>query len=171
MRERTDQDSLFSAGFVNNAHGTGFWIVLCGGGYTVHCRMFQQSWLIPTTSAASRDNLSIPSKSWQPNKSRDVANDLWMTKLPLVENHWFTGVYVCVCVCVSHFSRIWPCVTLWNVTCQAPLSMGFSRKKYWCGVSCPPPGDLPDLGVKPTSFISPALAGMFFTTSATWEAP
>ena len=36
---------------------------------------------------------------------------------------------------------------------------------------CPPPGDLPDLGIKPASLRSPALAGGFFTTSATWEAP
>ena len=34
----------------------------------------------------------------------------------------------------------------------------------------PPPGDLPDLGVEPSSLISPALAAGFFTTSATWEA-
>ena len=36
---------------------------------------------------------------------------------------------------------------------------------------CPPPGDLPDQGIKPTSLASPALAGSFFTSSATWEAP
>ena len=34
----------------------------------------------------------------------------------------------------------------------------------------PPPGDLPDPGIKPVSLMSPALAGGFFTTSATWEA-
>ena len=33
----------------------------------------------------------------------------------------------------------------------------------------PPPGDLPDPGIKPMSLISPALVGRFFTTSATWE--
>ena len=49
----------------------------------------------------------------------------------------------------------------------APLSMGFS---YWSGLPCPPPGDLPDPGTKHTSLMSPALAGGFFTTSATWEA-
>ena len=32
------------------------------------------------------------------------------------------------------------------------------------------PRDLPDPAIKPTSLISPALAGMFFTTSITWEA-
>ena len=42
------------------------------------------------------------------------------------------------------------CLTLWTVACQAPLSMGVSRKKYWSGLSCPPPGDLPDPGIKPT---------------------
>ena len=35
---------------------------------------------------------------------------------------------------------------------------------------CPPPGDLFDPGIKPSSFISPTLAGGFFTTSTTWEA-
>ena len=35
----------------------------------------------------------------------------------------------------------------------------------------PPVGDLPDPGIEPESLMSPALAGRFFTTSATWEAP
>ena len=30
--------------------------------------------------------------------------------------------------------------------------------------------DLPDPGIKPVSLASPALAGAFFKTSATWEA-
>jgi len=37
-------------------------------------------------------------------------------------------------------------------------------------VAMPPPGALPDPGIEPLSFMSPALAGRFFTTSATWEA-
>ena len=41
---------------------------------------------------------------------------------------------------------------------------------YWSGLPCPPPGDLPDLAIKPESLMSPALAGGFFTTNATWEA-
>ena len=61
--------------------------------------------------------------------------------------------------------------TLWTVACQAPLSMGFSRQEYWSGLPFPSPGDLPDPGIEPTSLASPALAGRFFTTSATWEAP
>ena len=53
---------------------------------------------------------------------------------------------------------------------QAPLSMGFSRQEYWSELPCPPPGDLPDPGIKPASLKSPALAVRFFTTSATWGA-
>ena len=44
--------------------------------------------------------------------------------------------------------------------------MGFSRQEYWSGLLCPPPGDLPDPGIKPKSLTSPALAGRFFTTAA-----
>ena len=68
---------------------------------------------------------------------------------------------------LSHFSCVQLFVTLWIVAYQAPLSMGFSRQEYWSGLPCPPPGDLPDLGIQPTSLMSPALAGVFFTTAAT----
>ena len=47
--------------------------------------------------------------------------------------------------------------------------MGFSRQEYWSGLPCPPPGDLTNPGMDPDSLTSPALAGGFFTTSATWE--
>ena len=55
-----------------------------------------------------------------------------------------------------------------SVPHQTPLSMGCSKQEYWSGLPCPPPGDLPDPGIKPASLTSPALAGGFFTTSATW---
>ena len=60
--------------------------------------------------------------------------------------------------------------TPWTVAHQASLLMGFSRQEYWSGLPFPPPGDLPDEGIELTSLVSPALAGRFFTTSATWEA-
>ena len=75
------------------------------------------------------------------------------------------GVHVCV---LSHFSCIQLFVTLWTVACQAPLSMGFSRQEYWDRLPSPPPGDLPGPGIKPESLMSPALAGVFFTTSVNW---
>ena len=66
------------------------------------------------------------------------------------------------------------CLTLCDpmdyIACQAPLSMGFSRQEYWSGLPCPSPGDLPNPGIKPTSLLSLALVGRFFTTSTTWKA-
>ena len=66
------------------------------------------------------------------------------------------------------------CLTLCHpmdwIACQAPPSMGFSRQEYWSGLSCPPPGDLPNPGIELPSLLSHALAGRFFTTSGTWEA-
>ena len=53
-------------------------------------------------------------------------------------------------------------VTLWPVAHQAPLSMEFSRQEDCSGLLFPPPGDLPNLGIEPTSLVSPALAGRFF---------
>ena len=61
-------------------------------------------------------------------------------------------------------SCIWLFATLWTVAYQAPLSMEFSRQGYWNGLPFPPPGDLPDPEIKPTSLAFPALAGRFFTT-------
>ena len=74
------------------------------------------------------------------------------------------------CCVLSHFSSVQPFVTSWTVVLQAPLSMGFPRQEYWSGLPCPPPGELPDSEIAPMSLKSSALAGGFFTTSATWEA-
>ena len=74
------------------------------------------------------------------------------------------------CVLLSHFGCVRLFVTPWTVDWQAPLFMGFSSQEYWSGLPFPFLGDLPDPGIKPMSLMSPALAGGFFTTSATWEA-
>ena len=42
-------------------------------------------------------------------------------------------------------------VISWTVAHQAPLSIGFSRQKYWSGLLFPSPGDLPDPGIEPRS--------------------
>ena len=71
---------------------------------------------------------------------------------------------------LSPFSRVQLFATLWTVAHQAPLSTGFSRQEYWSGLPFPSPGDLPDPGIEPTSFMPLTLAGGFFTTNNTWEA-
>ena len=50
-------------------------------------------------------------------------------------------------VCVSH-AQLWPHrLQLTRLLCP----WGFSRQEYWSGLPCPPPGDLPNPGIKPRS--------------------
>ena len=46
---------------------------------------------------------------------------------------------------------------------------GILQARYWSGLTCSPPGDLPDPGIHTVSLMSPALSGRFFSTSDTWE--
>ena len=66
-------------------------------------------------------------------------------------------------MCAESLQCVWLFVTLWTWTVAC--------WEYWGVLPCPPPGDLPDPVIKPMSLMFPALAGRFFTTSATWEAP
>ena len=54
-------------------------------------------------------------------------------------------------ICPQSLCRVQLFVTLQTIACQAPLSMGFPRQEYWSGLSFPPPRDLPDPGIEPTS--------------------
>ena len=66
-------------------------------------------------------------------------------------NLWDVWRYMCVCVCVcvlGHFSHVRLFVTIWTITRQAALSMGFSRQEYWSELPCPPPGDRPNPAIQ-----------------------
>ena len=69
--------------------------------------------------------------------------------------------YLQVVFVVQSLRRVPTLATLWTVTCQAPLSMGFPRQEYWNGLPFPPAGDLPGPGIKTASS---AFTGGFFTT-------
>ena len=90
-----------------------------------------------------------------------------MSRYPPKKQNLINTVLACM---LSHFSHIRLFATLWTVARQAPLSIGFSRQEFWSGLPCPPPGDLLKPGIEPESFMSPALAGRFFTSRVTWEA-
>ena len=67
-----------------------------------------------------------------------------------------------VCLSVfSHFSRVQLFAAPWTAAYQALLSMEFFKLEYWNGLPFPPPGDLLDPGIEPTSL---ALTGRLFTT-------
>ena len=72
----------------------------------------------------------------------------------------WTHVRVCVLSC---FSRVQFFVTLWAVAHQSPLSMELSRREYWSGLPCPPPGGPPHPGIEPRSSTAPALQGYVVT--------
>ena len=59
---------------------------------------------------------------------------------------------------VKSLSRVRLLATPRTVAYQAPPSMEISRQEYWSGLPFPPPEDLPDPGIKPTSPESPTLA-------------
>ena len=81
-------------------------------------------------------------------------------------HHPIFSLHACVLSC---FSRVQLFVTPRTVAHQSPLFVGFSRQEYWRGLSFPPPGNLPNPRIEPTSLTSPELAGGFFTTSASWK--
>ena len=71
--------------------------------------------------------------------------------LPAQQGHSFHPSYptpMCVCVCVCVCSVVF--YSLWHPL-QAPLSMRFPRQEYWSRLPFPPPGSLPDPGIKPES--------------------
>ena len=86
----------------------------------------------------------------------------WSTTSRVVPN------YSC-CVCMPSHVPLF--ATPWIVACQAPLSMGLPRQEYWSGLLFPSPADLRDPKIKPTSLVSPALAGRFFGTVPPGEPP
>ena len=74
---------------------------------------------------------------------------------------------VCVCVCAHACVHAQSCLTFmtpWTVAHQVSLSMGLPRQEHWSGLLFPTPRDLPNSGIKAVFFVSPALAGKFFTT-------
>ena len=71
-------------------------------------------------------------------------------------------------MCV-HVKLLLSCPTLCNPVDCSLCPWEFSRQEYWNGLPCSPPGDLPNPGIKPSSCMSPALAGRLFNTGATWE--
>ena len=81
---------------------------------------------------------------------------------------YFLRCFLFFCVCVELLSCVQLFVDSWTVAHQAPLSMEFSRQEYWSGLPFLNPVDLPDPGIEPVSFSSPALAGGFFTASSAW---
>ena len=81
---------------------------------------------------------------------------IWLPDLILYVLYSYTQTWMLSCSVMSDSF-----VTPWTAACQVPLSMGFSRQGFWSGLSFPSPGDLPDPGIEPLSYV---LARRFFIT-------
>ena len=82
-----------------------------------------------------------------------ISHSLKYTSHPSIQNIHLS-IYLSIqntLSCVQLF------VTLWSVACQAPLSIGFPRQEYWSKVPFPTLGNLPDLGIEPSSLACPVL--------------
>ena len=104
-------------------------------------------------SASHKHNMSVVSRvrgSPGTHVPQDLETCLRMFMVALQQQK---QTHLCACV-LSHVQLF---VTPCTVAHQAPLSMGFFRQEYWNGLPCPPPGDLPDPGIKPISPASPAV--------------
>ena len=105
----------------------------------------------------------IGSLDWEEPLEKEMAthSSILAWRIPMDRGAWGYSPRVCARVhTLSHFSCVRLFATPWTVAHQASLSMGFSRKEHWSGLPCPPPGDLPDPGIKPAS---PALHADSFT--------
>ena len=117
-------------------------------------------------SPPSRTSLPPPTPS---HSSRLSQSSMLSSLCYSATSHQLSILQTHACM-LSRFSRVSLFATLLTVACQASLSMGFSRQEYWSGLPCPSPRDLPNPGIELTSLTSSALAGRFFSTSATWKA-
>ena len=110
---------------------------------------------IHTVTVAEKSH-DLPFASWRPRKTSDKiqceseglrhrgANGKILSLKP--EGFGVGGWRWCACGMLSH---AWLFDTPWTVTCQAPLSAGFSRQEYWSGLPLPPSEDLPNPGLNP----------------------
>ena len=91
---------------------------------------------------------------FQEHFSRNPTSDSWdRNALKFSE---FSVINTRACM-LSHFSHVWLFATLWTVAHQDPLSMEFSRQEYLSGLPYPPPGNLPNPGIRPVSAAVSAL--------------
>ena len=117
-------------------------------------------WKIPWRREWEPTPVFLPGEfHWQ----RSLAS--YTTKRPTLHKHQQTGKFMC-CAVLSRFSHVWLFASLWTIAHQAPMSMGFSRQKYWNGLPFPSPGIFLTQGSN-LHLKSLALTSRLFATSTT----
>ena len=105
---------------------------------------------------------------WDPGMPYLHLPQKWPPSLPL-KPPIFLIYSITQCVCPQSLSRVWLFRDPMDCTQQAPLARIF-QARILERVAISSSRSLPDAGIEPASPASPALAGGFFTTRATWKA-
>ena len=114
-------------------------------------------WKFPTWERhACFHNTTTMVMSWNKMQELSVLMLPFMHRAPSMLCFPVPTTEMCACVlsCFSHGRLL---ATLCTVACQTHLCIGFFRQEYQSGLPCPPPEDLPNPGIKPTSLVTPAL--------------
>ena len=144
------------------------WKCCLSPGAQGHAFVYPSSCFLPLSICLSLSSLSV--RVLSKAQGQRGTSPLHKSSKVLLPWHCYLWDYVHACVHAKSLSCVWLFATPWMAAHQAPLSMGFSGQGYWSQLPFPPPGNLPDPGIKPGSLLSPALVGGILTTSATWEA-
>ena len=157
--------------------------------------LVQRPEMEPATLASEDEDLTTrsPQKSldrWfelSPSASKPTLCNRWISLLPfpfhrnwprtdLIKLYWFhfQGKILPPTKICMPAKLIQSCPTLYGPMDYSPSGSSAhvilqARILEW--VAMPSSGELPDLGIKPSSLMSLTLAAKFFTTSTTWEAP
>ena len=107
----------------------------------IHCALWLTHFSVPVFSSIFQFSIVIQHTGNWKHGSSHPSTDI-SPFLSTLCNSKFMRMLSC-------FSCIWLFETLWTVTHQAPLSMGFSRQEYWSGFPCLPPEDLLNQGSDP----------------------
>ena len=90
-------------------------------------------------------------KIWK--QSKCLSTEEWIKKVLCLQVYTHTHTHTHMS-CAQSINHVQLFAIPWTIAHQAVLSMGFSRQEYYSGLPCPPPGDLPNPGIKPASLKS-----------------
>ena len=113
-------------------------------------------------------------EAWQSMGSQRVRRDWLNNNSKIIKRNGTSDnpkLEITLKQCCGLVARSCPTLKIpWTVAHQAPLSMGFSRQKYWSGLPFSSPGDLPAAGIEIQAPVLPTVsctAGRSFTQWAT----
>ena len=133
-------------------------------GYSLEGLMLKLKLLWPNTLATSCEELTHWKRlwCWEGLEAGGEGNnrwDSWMASLTRWTWVWVNSVRwwwtgrpgVLQFMGLQRVGHDWATELNWTETiaCQAPLSVGFTGQDYWSRLPFPPPGDLPNPGIKP----------------------